>query len=456
MIPAVGDTSQSLLSALGTVAADFLLTRLRDGDILAISPGTTVQAVAQSLDATRPYQIEIVPMLGAIQGPIESDMNYLATRMAESLCAKSYQLHAPAFVGTREQCEMLRSMTPVKDILDIARHASIALLGVGTVDPEASRFVQYTALSAEDLKRIAEDCGGVGEISAHVYDIEGRPCAKEYAERVIGLTLEEILQIPFRIGVAATAAKARLAYNMWVWADFFVTFASMFIFVYFWRAVYEGTSILGGLSLSQTVNYILLARLLAPLLESRTIFFFGFMIRQGQIAVELTRPLDLQARIMVESFTELFVFLVQRLPLFLIAWLIFGMRLPTDPALWLAFFISLVLGQIVLFLFDWMFACLAFYVTETWGLSVVRVAAGSFFSGAIVPLVMMPAWLQKLAAVMPFAQALSVPVSFLSGITTFGDAPRIWLIQIFWLLVLLVLSRLVFNVAVRKVTVQGG
>lgn len=256
--------------------------------------------------------------------------------------------------------------------------------------------------------------------------------------------------------IAATAAKTRLAYNWWVWADFVVTLVSMLVFVYFWRAVYAGTTTLGGLALSQTITYILLARLLSPLVETRTIFFFGFMIRQGQIAVELTRPLDLQARIMVESFTELFVFLVQRLPLFLIAWLIFGMRLPTDPALWLAFFISLVLGQIVLFLFDWMFACLAFYVTETWGLSVVRVAAGSFFSGAIVPLVMMPAWLQKLAAVMPFAQALSVPVSFLSGITTFGDAARIWLIQIFWLLVLLVLSRLVFNVAVRKVTVQGG
>jgi ABC-2 type transport system permease protein len=103
-----------------------------------------------------------------------------------------------------------------------------------------------------------------------------------------------------------------------------------------------------------------------------------------------------------------------------------------------------------------MFACLAFYVTETWGLSVVRVAAGSFFSGAIMPLVMMPGWLQNLAASLPFAQAMAVPVSFLSGISTFAEAPRVWAIQIVWLLGLLVLSRMVFNVAVRKVTVQGG
>ena len=256
--------------------------------------------------------------------------------------------------------------------------------------------------------------------------------------------------------VAATAAKARLAYNMWVWADFFVTFASMFIFVYFWRAVYEGNTTLGGLSLPQTINYILLARLLAPLVETRTIFFFGFMIRQGQIAVEMTRPLDMQLRIFVETLAELGTFLIQRLPLFLIAWLFFGLKLPHSPAVWGAFFISLLLGGAVLFIFDWMFACLAFYVTETWGLSVVRVGVGSFFSGALVPLAMMPGWLQNVAAAMPFAQALSVPVSFLSGIASLSDAPRIWAIQLIWLVSMLILSRLAFSVAIRKVTVQGG
>jgi ABC-2 type transport system permease protein len=95
-------------------------------------------------------------------------------------------------------------------------------------------------------------------------------------------------------------------------------------------------------------------------------------------------------------------------------------------------------------------------VTETWGLSVVRVGAGSFFSGALVPLVMMPGWLQNVVAAMPFAQALAVPISFLSGIATLADAPRIWLIQLVWLVSMLVLSRAVFNLAVRKVTVQGG
>jgi ABC-2 type transport system permease protein len=51
---------------------------------------------------------------------------------------------------------------------------------------------------------------------------------------------------------------------------------------------------------------------------------------------------------------------------------------------------------------------------------------------------------------------IAVPVSLLSGITPLAEAPRLWLIQLSWLLGLLLASRTVFSVALRKVTVQGG
>ena len=214
VIPSMADAGSLTLNALGAAAAEFFLERLHDGDIVAITPGTTIQATVQAIDTTRSYsKVQVVPMLGAIQGQIESDMNYLATNMGEKLNAKAYQLHAPVFADTKAHGDALRSMVQVKDILDIARHANVALLGVGTVDPDVSRFVQFTALSADDMKNIAEVCGGVGEICAQVYNIEGQPCGQEYADRIIGLTLAEIQNIPFRIGIAASAAKALPIYG---------------------------------------------------------------------------------------------------------------------------------------------------------------------------------------------------------------------------------------------------
>ena len=54
---------------------------------------------------------------------------------------------------------------------------------------------------------------GVGEILAIVYDITGKPCAPEYADRVVGLTIQELERIPFRIGVAGTAIKTLPVYG---------------------------------------------------------------------------------------------------------------------------------------------------------------------------------------------------------------------------------------------------
>jgi len=71
----------------------------------------------------------------------------------------------------------------------------------------------------------------------------------------------------------------------------------------------------------------------------------------------------------------------------------------------------------------------------------VRIGVATFFSGALVPLTMMPAGLQNLAAALPFAQTIFVPVSFLSGITPVANAPQVWLVQLAWLVALLIVSR---------------
>jgi DNA-binding transcriptional regulator LsrR (DeoR family) len=90
----------------------------------------------------------------------------------------------------------------------MARKANVALVGIGGVNYETSRFVQYTGLSSDDMKRIEQEFHGVGEIGSMVFDIKGRPTALEYAQRVVGLSLQELRAIPFTIGVAATATKA--------------------------------------------------------------------------------------------------------------------------------------------------------------------------------------------------------------------------------------------------------
>jgi DNA-binding transcriptional regulator LsrR (DeoR family) len=202
-----GDTLASP-SALGAAGARYLLEHLQDGDVIAIGGGTTIHALVEAVKPQRAYRVDVVPVVGGVQGRVTTDVNFLAAQLAERLGGRAFQLHSPAFAESQQQRQTLLNMKPIKDILNIARRASIALLGIGTVDPETSRFVQFTALSAEEMKQIADLYHGIGELLAIIYDRTGEPCAQPYADRVVGLTMEELRAIPLRIGVAGSLGKA--------------------------------------------------------------------------------------------------------------------------------------------------------------------------------------------------------------------------------------------------------
>ncbi len=256
--------------------------------------------------------------------------------------------------------------------------------------------------------------------------------------------------------MAAMAPKFFLAYSIWVWMEWVVQAIALTITAFFWRSVYANQSVIAGLDQQQTLNYVLLAQVFMVLAHNTSmIYHFGDLLKEGKIAVELLRPLDFQAAQYTWRLAEMGVGLVLQIPLFVIA-LFLGLQPPWDARVWAAFLLTALLGHAILFCFDWLLGCVAFYITEIWGLSVARYGFTLFASGQLVPLALMPDWLQGSLVVLPFAQALYVPLALLTGITPLSDAPRIWLMQLATLAVLLPLSRWVFSVSIRRVTVQGG
>lgn len=258
-------------------------------------------------------------------------------------------------------------------------------------------------------------------------------------------------------GMAAVVPKLFMAYSIWFWMELLVNIIAVVIFVAFWRAIYASTTTVSGLTFDQTLNYILLAQLFKEAGQvSNSIYDIGAGLREGQITAALLRPLDYQMAAYVQNVVQLGIGLMLNIPLALFIWLVYGLTLPADPMVWMAFVFTLLLGHAVMFFFDWIIGCTAFYSTEIWGMSVVRHSVAIFFSGALIPLDLMPDWLRTIATILPFSQAVYLPVSLLSGITPVSDMPRIWLMQIVFLGGLIVLSRVIFNRSVRVITVQGG
>src|SRR5664279_2387786 len=92
--------------------------------------------------------------------------------------------------------------------------------------------------------------------------------------------------------LAAMWAKTLLAYNWSAVIDVIKGVLALVVFVYFWRALYAQTALIGGLALEATLGYILLARIFQPLGGLYVTDEFTYLLRQGNIAHLLLRPLD--------------------------------------------------------------------------------------------------------------------------------------------------------------------
>jgi ABC-2 type transport system permease protein len=111
---------------------------------------------------------------------------------------------------------------------------------------------------------------------------------------------------------------------------------------------------------------------------------------------------------------------------------------------------------VLLFMLDYALGCITFYTTEVWGLGILRDGVALFLSGALIPLEFLPEGIRAIANFSPWAQALYVPISFLSGIRNPNTLPQAMLGQVFGIVILCLISRWIFSRAVRVLTVQGG
>ena len=261
---------------------------------------------------------------------------------------------------------------------------------------------------------------------------------------------------PAYVALAGMEIKTFLAFHWSALIYIVQSLVSMVVFAYFWRALYTETSMIAGLTLPTTLSYILLVRVFQPLSNLSMIQEFAHLLRNGDLTQLLVRPLPLQCTYSVREGAKLIVSLGRQLPVLLVALLVFRLQLPSDPALWAVFLVAVVLGRSVLFCLDWLLGCISLYTTSAWGLSFAVSGLAMFLGGGLVPLPMLPDWLRLIAQHTPFAQALAVPIGLLSGLTPLSEAPRLLAIQLLWLVGLAPLSALVFRVAIRRVTIQGG
>jgi deoxyribonucleoside regulator len=211
--------------AIGRAAAGFLAEVLKDGDVLGIAWGTTVNEVVKALPARLDVDIKVVQITGGLN-QVAIDINAIdLTRRVAGICgADYYLLHAPAMVGTVAARQALLADAGIKRTFDMFDKVNVALVGIGVSPEPVSTYYKTGHIKkgdAESLRRKEV----VGDVFAHFFDIEGRICDGELEERIIGMSTAQLKGIQYSIGVAGGLHKslAILGALRGKWINFLIT-----------------------------------------------------------------------------------------------------------------------------------------------------------------------------------------------------------------------------------------
>ena len=120
------------------------------------------------------------------------------------------------------------------------------------------------------------------------------------------------------------------------------------------------------------------------------------------------------------------------------------------------FALSLVLGFLLLFHLNFLLGSLAVVALDIRHISWAYFSLVRFLGGQIVPLWLFPSFLLVIADVLPFKGAYFIPISIYIGKLSGVAAFRALGFQAVWLVILVLLSRLLWGMAHRRLVVQGG
>ncbi|RPJ57656.1 MAG: sugar-binding transcriptional regulator [Dehalococcoidia bacterium] len=197
----------SILSQLGQLTAYYLEQILADGSTLAICLGRSTYEVINAISPNFQAKIRVAQAMGSMPFAMqELDSAALARQLAQKLGGEVLYLSSPLIADSPEAAVVLRRQREIERTLAAARQADVALVGIGNLDSATSGFVKAGVITAAELAALRDD-GAVGDVAGQIFTITGElhPC--EYNRLLVGITFDELCQIPTTIAVAGGQEK---------------------------------------------------------------------------------------------------------------------------------------------------------------------------------------------------------------------------------------------------------
>lgn len=203
------DDPEQLRRDLGRAAASYLQSTIRSDDVIGISSWSEcLLAMVDALDPISSLQrVRVVQILGGVGDPIaERHANELSRRLASLVGGKAIPLPVPGVVGSAAACRVLESDDHVRGTLALFPQLTVALVGIGALEPSPLLARSGNIFTADELRRVG-DAGGVGDVCLRFFDSAGTPVESTLDDRVIGMDLATLRRVPRIVAVAGGQRK---------------------------------------------------------------------------------------------------------------------------------------------------------------------------------------------------------------------------------------------------------
>ena len=236
-------------------------------------------------------------------------------------------------------------------------------------------------------------------------------------------------------------------------------FLSLSIYTAFYSAL--GPHEPRPLSAHELTAYLWLRQGLFVLLPTRPDPEVLELVREGGLAYELTRPVDLYTFWFSRSVALRFAPALLRLPLvalfaFVVPSKAWSLALPPSLAAFSAFVLALAISFFLSGALTALLSALCLWIEGGNGLAQLVIIFVWVTSGLLVPLPMLPAGVRTAAEWLPFAGLLDLPIRLYSGHFLASQAAFPLARALCWAFVLVAVGRVVMRRTLHRVEVQGG
>ena len=201
------ESNDLTLNTVGRAAASALLKNLRDNQTIAISWGRGLEATVVNTHSETLSGLKVTQLMGSMSSVNTSvSAEEVGRNLAKNLNAQFVPFLSPVVVSNSKVRDSLLEEESIAKTLQMARGAQVALVGIGSAGSSSSEMV-FSEFKATKAEREALVADYAGDVAARFYKKDGSPLSAKLDARVIGLTLEEIKNIPRVLGVASGAEK---------------------------------------------------------------------------------------------------------------------------------------------------------------------------------------------------------------------------------------------------------